>query len=90
MNNTEDYLIRKWKTKDKKNSSFDIEQKNLTYAQIGTTHHGLQCNHRGGTKKYNEIMKLCVQITDAIKKIDELNTIKIKHGHIRKNDLSTM
>lgn len=71
MNQNQNYLLRKHKLGD--NLCFDIEQENLVYSD-SVSHHGLQCNHVGGTKKHKEIMKLCEGVVFLIKKIDALNS----------------
>ncbi len=71
VNKTKHYLFVK--SKLGANTTFDIEQGNLMYADFSPTHHGLQCNHVGGTPEYEEIQKLCLQVVDLIKKIDILN-----------------
>lgn len=71
MNNTQHYFFRKHKLHGQWN--FDIESENLIYSDCSPTHHGLQCNHPGGSKEYTEIMKMCDQVVDLMKKIDELN-----------------
>ena len=57
------------------NYVFDIEHRNLVYADCYPTHHGLQCNHLGDSEKYKQIMNLCMQLNEIIKKIDELNKV---------------
>jgi hypothetical protein len=52
---------------------FDIENKNLVYANMKPTHHGLQCNLTDENPNYSEIMEMCNEITELIKKIDKLN-----------------
>ncbi len=37
------------------------------------THHGLQCNLTDENPNYGEIMEMCNEITELIKKIDKLN-----------------
>ena len=71
MNNSNDYLLRKHKFCG--NWNFDIESKNLVYADCAPTHHGLQCNFVGGCEEYNRIMELCKQLTEIIKEIDLIN-----------------
>jgi hypothetical protein len=71
--NNFNYVIRKHKLNGIWN--FDIENQNLIYCDMSPTHHGLQCNHEGDKPEYNEIMILCDQIVNIIKRIDELNTI---------------
>lgn len=71
MNNTSDYLIKRMKLNGV--WSFDIEHKDLIYADFSPSHHGLQCNHTGGTPEYSEIMVLCDQVIELIKKIDVIN-----------------
>ncbi len=74
MFRTNNYVFRKHKLGDATN--FDIFQNNLDYVDCSPTHHGLQCNHIGGTPEYEEIMKLCDQAVEIIKRIDKLNTLK--------------
>lgn len=71
MNRTQHYMLRKHKLNGAWN--FDIEQENLVYADCAPTHHGLQCNHIGGTPEHVEIMSLCDQIVELMKKVDALN-----------------
>ncbi len=68
-----DYILRKHKIGESIN--FDIEHDELNYADCSPTHHGLQCNHMGGSETYNEIQELCVELVNIIKKIDKLNNI---------------
>jgi hypothetical protein len=73
MNKDENYVLRKHKLNGRWN--FDVEQENLIYSDCAPTHHGLQCNHIGGTEKHTQILELCSQMVEIIKKIDELNTL---------------
>lgn len=68
-----DYVLRAHILRD--NLNFDIEHPELNYADCSPTHHGLQCNHMGGSETYNEIQELCQELVKIIKRIDELNTI---------------
>lgn len=65
------YIFRKHKLRGE--WCFDIEQENLHYSDCSPTHHGLQCNHMGGTPEYQEIFDLCDQVVVMMKRIDELN-----------------
>lgn len=76
MNTTVNYFLRKWVSKDGKSAEYDIEHKDLLYSTLGSTHHGLQCSHVGGTEKHVKIMSLCEQMTKIAKEIDELNDVK--------------
>jgi hypothetical protein len=69
----ENYILRKHKLGESIN--FDIEHSELNYADCSPTHHGLQCNHMGGSEKYIEIQGLCKELVNIIKKIDVLNSI---------------
>ncbi len=71
VNKTKHYLF--YKHKLGAHTNFDIEQENLIYSDCSPTHHGLQCNHVGGTPEHGEIQNLCSQVVDLIKKIDALN-----------------
>ena len=71
MNQTEDYLIKKYAN----TGLFDIEQKDLIYSDFAPTHYGMQCNHDGGTEKYRKIAELCHEVVKLIKKIDKLNQL---------------
>jgi len=48
---------------------YSIDEDWIRYAQIDF-HHWLQCN---SDKWYEEILLLCKEITDRIKRIDEIN-----------------
>lgn len=72
--NKEDYLLRSHLLAGNRN--FDIMGPNLVYSDCSPTHHGLQCNHRGGTPEHVEMLELCSQLTELIKKIDKLNGLK--------------
>jgi hypothetical protein len=72
MNANKNYIIVKSPTKK---DWFDIEQENLSYSDCSPTHHGLQCNHLGGTKEHTEILALCKEVVNLVKKIDKLNTL---------------
>lgn len=74
MNNTSNYTFRKHKLNG--NICFDIEQENLIYSDCTPTHHGLQCNHVGGTPEHDELLKRCDEVVRLLKIIDKLNNIK--------------
>lgn len=76
VNKTNHYLLRKWESNANGKVLFDIESKDLLYSDFSPTHHGLQCNHVGRTETHEEIMKLCKQMCDIVKKIDALNNAK--------------
>ena len=61
------YVIRRWQN----TKTYDIEQKDLIYSTLGTTHHGLQCNHTD--ERHAQIMEKCAQVVKLIQEIDELN-----------------
>jgi len=48
----------------------EIKSNRLIYSEIGKTHMGLQCESDGNEE---EIMNLCKQVADLIRKIDKLN-----------------
>lgn len=54
----------------------NIDGENLIYAQVGTTHHGLQCNHIGNTTEHNLIQEKCKKISELFREITELNKLK--------------
>lgn len=51
----------------------NIDGHELVYSQLGNTHHGMQCNHVGGTEAHKLITEKCKQITELFKEIDNLN-----------------
>ncbi len=71
VNETQHYLFVKGKLGV--HTTFDIEQKNLQYADFPPTHHGLQCNYVGGTPEHDKITLLCKQVVDIMKEIDSIN-----------------
>ena len=53
-----------------KDTEIEITSKNLIYAEMGVTHSGCQSNN---LKNNDEIHKKCVQITNLIREIEQLN-----------------
>lgn len=63
------YTIRKayhWA----KSNEVEISSDGLIYAELGGTHHGVQCMN---LKNEDEILKKCKQIADLIREVDKLN-----------------
>ena len=59
-----------------KNPTFDIDGENLVYASLGTTHHGLQCNHGGAHPNHELMLVKLKEVVDLLLEIEELNKIK--------------
>lgn len=55
--------------------SLNIEGKGLNYVQLGKTHHGLQCNHYGGTSKHRLIQRKMNQVAKLLSEVKFLNEI---------------
>ena len=58
-----------------KGDEINIDGDNINYCQLGTTHHGLQCNHNGGNPKHRLIQRKLKKITELFRQIDNLNEI---------------
>ena len=56
----------------------EISSEDLLYAEINTTHSGVQCNNN---KNSEIIRKKCGQISDLIREIDKLNTCEGKYSN---------
>lgn len=63
-----------WKFGDDQ-PEINIDGKDLIYAQIGETHHGLQCVVSGDEQKHNEILSKMKQIAKLFKEVNELNKL---------------
>jgi hypothetical protein len=50
----------------------DIDGRDLIYTDV-KSHHGLQCNHIGGTPEHNRIIELCKQVSELMKQIHSIN-----------------
>ncbi len=74
-NGTNNFLLRRSISIKDGNMTFDIETENLSYCDASFTHHGLQCNHVGGTETHEKIMDLCKQMVGIARKIDLLNNL---------------
>ena len=70
MKPTESYVITKWELSG--NLTFDITSENLIYTDCGS-HHGLQCNFKGGTPRYEKIQTICDDVVILMKKIEIYN-----------------
>lgn len=55
--------------------SFNIDGKNLTYVQLSKTHHGLQCNHEGGTAKHRLIQRKMNKVAKLLEEVELLNEV---------------
>jgi hypothetical protein len=73
------YKLIEWQN----TGQFDIENEELTYVQLGGTHHGLQCNFKGSEPMYEIILKKCKEVTRIIQEIDSLNNNKDERELIR-------
>lgn len=51
----------------------DIEGEDLQYADMSPSHHGVQCNHIGGTMEFDLILEKCKQISTLMKEVMFLN-----------------
>ncbi len=58
---------------DKEGAEMNIDGDQLTYAQIGTTHHGLQCNYIGGSPRHRLIISKLKKVSELLKQIEDLN-----------------
>ena len=57
------------------NPSLDIDGENLVYATMGSTHHGLQCNYRGGHPNHKLILRKLKEVEDLLIEIETLNKL---------------
>ena len=67
------YVVTKFSKND---TCLDIEGRELTYVQLGDTHHGCQCNLSGGDENHKKITENLKKICDLFKEINELNKRK--------------
>ena len=64
------YVVWKY---GKNQPEINIDGHDLNYAQLGETHHGVQCNHVGGTARHRLIQRKLKKIADLFKDINHLN-----------------
>ena len=58
-----------------KGNEINIDGQDLVYAQLGETHHGLQCNYCGDNPKHRLITRKLKKIAELFKEIESLNEI---------------
>lgn len=73
-----DYLVSRMDVGGVK--CLDIDGKNLVYAEMGLSHHGVQCNFTGGTLEHEAILQKCRQIVLLFKEIEQLQD-RYDHRH---------
>ena len=54
-------------------SSLNIEGDELIYVQLGKTHHGLQCAHRGDNPKHRLIQRKLNKVAKLLEEVKCLN-----------------